>query len=168
MCLRCRRDLRIVGRTVPLDLVRPAPSTANRSTRLRRSATPPGSPAQQRNLRGNAHHSFDCAGLVVANRFDFKGNLLEASRRLSVAFQTESDWRPSDSATGPTPADILASVNGLLETQRAAAYLRASGANPVEGSQSQPRIAAQRVGTSHLRAARLEWGAVRRRPSEHR
>src|SRR6185369_2630555 len=50
------------------------------------------SPAQQANLRGRPRDVYDCAGLVTSIAHDFKGNLLSASRRLAVDYQTEPEW----------------------------------------------------------------------------
>lgn len=49
--------------------------------------------AEARNLRGQAHRHYDPSGLVSNERFDFKGNLLEATRRLASAYDAPVvDW----------------------------------------------------------------------------
>lgn len=44
------------------------------------------------NLRGQAVHVYDTAGKVRSIRFDFKGNLLEASRQLASDYKQTLDW----------------------------------------------------------------------------
>jgi RHS repeat-associated protein len=75
------------------------------------------SPAQQANLRGRAHHVYDCAGLITSIEHDFKGNLLSASRRLAIAYQTEPDWSLNAAADLTDPADILSAVSSLLQSE---------------------------------------------------
>jgi len=55
------------------------------------------------------------AGLVTSVEHDFKGNLLSASRRLAVAYQTEPDWTGGEGLTDP--AAILTAVASLLQTE---------------------------------------------------
>jgi RHS repeat-associated protein len=73
------------------------------------------SPAQQANLRGRVHQVYDCAGLVTSIEHDFKGNLLSASRRLAVAYQTEPDWVAAENLADP--AAILTAVAVLLQSE---------------------------------------------------
>jgi len=57
-----------------------------------------------RNLRGQLFQSYDESGVIESKQFDFKGNLLEATRRLSSAYQAEViDWpqNPADSFFEP-------------------------------------------------------------------
>lgn len=49
--------------------------------------------ATSRNLLGQAYRSFDQSGLLASQRFDFKGNPLEAHRRLALAYTGDIDWR---------------------------------------------------------------------------
>jgi RHS repeat-associated protein len=84
------------------------------------SLDPPGvptpvSPAQALNLRGRPYLSFDCAGLVTAESFDFKGNLLASSRRLAADYTTEPNWTATENLTDP--AAILTAASPLLETE---------------------------------------------------
>ncbi|HEY3495004.1 MAG TPA: SpvB/TcaC N-terminal domain-containing protein, partial [Polyangiaceae bacterium] len=74
---------------------------------------PPASPAQSLNLRGKPHQIYDCAGLVTSASFDVKGNLLESTRLLAVAYQTDPDWINGQNET--TPANILAAVATALD-----------------------------------------------------
>lgn len=43
--------------------------------------------AQERNLRGQVYHHYDPSGVMTSQRFDFKGNLLVATRRLAADYQ---------------------------------------------------------------------------------
>ncbi|HLG56083.1 MAG TPA: SpvB/TcaC N-terminal domain-containing protein [Vicinamibacterales bacterium] len=47
------------------------------------------------NLRGKAVALFDQSGVVSNGRYDFKGNLLEAERRITQEFQNAVDWLAS-------------------------------------------------------------------------
>jgi RHS repeat-associated protein len=44
------------------------------------------------NLRTRAHKSYDNAGVVTSQAFDFKGNLLRGTRQLAADYRTLSDW----------------------------------------------------------------------------
>ena len=49
--------------------------------------------SQSQNLIGQLRHHYDSSGLVSHERFDFKGNLLEAQRTLACAYQAPViDW----------------------------------------------------------------------------
>jgi len=48
--------------------------------------------AEARNLRGRIAETRDQSGSVLAEAFDFKGNLLVSSRRITVAFEERVDW----------------------------------------------------------------------------
>lgn len=50
--------------------------------------------AETLNLRGAAHQLYDGAGVVVNERFDFKGNLLESARQLGIDPRVAQDWTP--------------------------------------------------------------------------
>jgi YD repeat-containing protein len=50
------------------------------------------SQAEERNLRGKIHQVYDSAGVATNERFDFKGNLLAATRRLTVDYKNTLDW----------------------------------------------------------------------------
>jgi RHS repeat-associated protein len=71
------------------------------------------SAAQALNLRGRAHHAYDCAGLLVSALFDFKGNPLSVSRRVAKDYTTEPEW--SDGDGFESPSDVLDAVSNLLE-----------------------------------------------------
>jgi RHS repeat-associated protein len=70
-----------------------------------------------RNLRGRAFRHYDGAGVETAETFDFKGNLVEASRRLAVVYEQTPDW---SALTGVALADLdpLAESLGLLGPER--------------------------------------------------
>ena len=48
--------------------------------------------AAAHNLRGNLYRQFDGAGVVMSDEYDFKGNLLKASRQLLVDYRDDIDW----------------------------------------------------------------------------
>ena len=49
--------------------------------------------AHLKNLRGEIHHHFDSSGLIINKKFDFKGNLLSASRQLTQTIdESIIDW----------------------------------------------------------------------------
>ena len=49
----------------------------------------------QLNLRTKAFRLFDAAGVVTNERYDFKGNLLQASRQLAQAYKATPNWSAS-------------------------------------------------------------------------
>ncbi len=71
--------------------------------------------AQAANLCGQAHRVYDGAGVVTSVAFDFKGNLLQASRRLATDYLVEPDWVATDLLTDP--AAIAAAAEPLLEAE---------------------------------------------------
>jgi RHS repeat-associated protein len=52
------------------------------------------SPPEQANLRGKVYQSYDAAGVLTNPQYDFKGNLLQSSRRLTQdpAYKKQIDW----------------------------------------------------------------------------
>jgi RHS repeat-associated protein len=64
--------------------------------------------AEARNLRGVAHQVFDGAGVLTSERFDFKGNPTEVTRRLAVEYRDCPDWL------------LLTALDALTEVQNAA------------------------------------------------
>ena len=71
------------------------------------------SDAVVRNLRGRMFRVYDGAGAATQERFDFKGNLLEASRRLRVTVDAEEDWTSLAAATDLAGVEVAAA--SLLE-----------------------------------------------------
>jgi RHS repeat-associated protein len=65
--------------------------------------------ALERNLRGRPQLTFDGAGLVTADRHDFKGNLVAGRQRLSRTYTATPDWTSvadlpvSDAEVGADP-----------------------------------------------------------------
>lgn len=45
-----------------------------------------------RNLRGKVYQSFNCAGVLASEEYDFKGNLLHSSRQLTADYRDTPDW----------------------------------------------------------------------------
>ncbi|MEW6731026.1 MAG: SpvB/TcaC N-terminal domain-containing protein [Acidobacteriota bacterium] len=48
--------------------------------------------AEENNLRGKPYQSFDGAGIVTTDKYDFKGNLLSSSRQFAVDYKNTLDW----------------------------------------------------------------------------
>lgn len=71
--------------------------------------------AVQRNLRGRSYALFDGAGAAANLRYDFKGNLLEARRRLARAYREAPDWLPLGALTAAPELD--AAAEPLLESE---------------------------------------------------
>jgi RHS repeat-associated protein len=67
------------------------------------------------NLRGRKVLHYDGAGELSQTRYDFKGNLTTATRRLAVTFQTTPDW--TDLAEVAALADVQARAAPLLEPE---------------------------------------------------
>jgi YD repeat-containing protein len=96
---------KVVTRTVygeSLDPTPPAPG-----------ATAP-TPAQALNLRGQAYLVFNSAGLLKNQGHDFKGNLMQSSRRLAKAYQATPEWT---SLLDGTPAEIENAAGAMLEAE---------------------------------------------------
>ncbi len=69
--------------------------------------------AETLNLRGQVYQTYDGAGVRTRHRFDFKGNLLEESRRLAAAYRTAFDWSAIAELTAV--GEIEAAAGPLLE-----------------------------------------------------
>ncbi|AUX43625.1 toxin [Sorangium cellulosum] len=67
---------------------------------------------EEQNLRGRAVLTFDGAGLLRTESFDFKGNLLSSMRTLARAYQEEPDWSPLGALEVPGAA--LGGAEALL------------------------------------------------------
>jgi RHS repeat-associated protein len=67
------------------------------------------------NRRGRACITFDGAGVMLTESYDFKGNLLTSERRLATTHTTEPDWSAVASST--TPSAALTAAASLLETE---------------------------------------------------
>ncbi|AUX48443.1 toxin [Sorangium cellulosum] len=71
--------------------------------------------ALQRNLRGQVYQVYDGAGVVTSQAYDFKGNLLQASRRLRSEVHAGADWSALAALTDVTA--IAAAAAPLLEAE---------------------------------------------------
>ncbi|WP_437589011.1 SpvB/TcaC N-terminal domain-containing protein [Sorangium sp. So ce1000] len=67
------------------------------------------------NLRGRAYQVYDGAGVVTSQAYDFKGNLLQASRRLRSDVHADADWSVLSALTDV--AAIATAAEPLLETE---------------------------------------------------
>nr|WP_284446580.1 SpvB/TcaC N-terminal domain-containing protein [Fluviibacter phosphoraccumulans] len=78
---------------------------------------------EHRNLRGKLHLHFDQAGIAGVEAHDFKGNPLQATRRLSKEYKKALDWHaadaalPTDSTVPFSSATLEASISPLLENE---------------------------------------------------
>ena len=102
---------------------------------------------QTRNLRGRIAEHCDQAGVLTNKLFDFKGNLLESNRVLTVGYQNDIDWAlpqplqsevftsqsTFDALNRPvrvvTPNSNVATANILLPTYNEASLLEAVAAH---------------------------------------
>ncbi|WAS90969.1 SpvB/TcaC N-terminal domain-containing protein [Nannocystis punicea] len=71
--------------------------------------------AEDYNLRGQLYRSYDGAGALTAEEFDFKGNLLCQSRKVAEDYTTTPDW--ADLADEATLAAIETAAAALLESE---------------------------------------------------
>lgn len=82
-----------------------------------------GAAAKARNLRGQVYQHYDPSGLITNEGFDFKGNLLEATRQLASAYAASIiDWpaNPPPSAFEPeifTQRTQYDALNRMTELQ---------------------------------------------------
>jgi RHS repeat-associated protein len=74
----------------------PVPIIAERLVYADRPDSNSASPPEQANLRGKIYQSYDAAGVVTNQQFDFKGNLLQSTRRLTSGsyYSRQMDWAP--------------------------------------------------------------------------
>jgi RHS repeat-associated protein len=70
--------------------------------------------AADRNLRTRVWRQYDTAGAVTTQRFDFKGNILAATRKLAADHTVIPDWTALE---GLAPGDHDAAAAGLLEAE---------------------------------------------------
>jgi RHS repeat-associated protein len=71
--------------------------------------------SQARNLRRRAALTFDGAGLLRTESFDFKGNLLTSTRTLAREYNEEPDWSALSELAAP--AAVLDATASLLEAE---------------------------------------------------
>ncbi|AUX35897.1 MULTISPECIES: SpvB/TcaC N-terminal domain-containing protein [Sorangium] len=67
------------------------------------------------NLRGRPYQVYDGAGVVTSQAYDFKGNVLEASRRLRSDVHADADWSVLAGLTDVSA--IATAAEPLLETE---------------------------------------------------
>jgi RHS repeat-associated protein len=94
--------------------------------------------AVERNLLTRIHRMFDGAGLATNGAFDFKGNLVEASRRLAVTFRESPDWAPV--ADDPAAADALLEAETFTTTTTWDALNRITSQVTPDGSDTTQRF----------------------------
>jgi RHS repeat-associated protein len=82
--------------------------------------------AVSRNLRGRVYLSFDGAGMVMALRHDFKGNLLAGRRRMAREYHAPANW--STLAALGLPA-VEAAAESLLEAEHFASAVEYDALN---------------------------------------
>ncbi|MCA9543505.1 MAG: hypothetical protein KC613_03915, partial [Myxococcales bacterium] len=70
---------------------------------------------ETQNLRGRAVRVYDGAGLQQSDAFDFAGNLISQSRRLTIAYDATPEWSALDGLT--TLADLDTAGDPLLEAE---------------------------------------------------
>jgi RHS repeat-associated protein len=71
--------------------------------------------AEGLNLRGKRFQHYDGAGVVTNERYDFKGNLLNGTRRLAIEYKQQVDWAPLTTLTDAQA--IAAPPTALLESE---------------------------------------------------
>ena len=69
------------------------------------------------NLRGKPYQVYDGAGAVTTSLYDFKGNLLQTSRQVTLAYQAVPDWSALATLTDPTA--IAAAAQPALDATKA-------------------------------------------------
>ncbi|XYH99958.1 SpvB/TcaC N-terminal domain-containing protein [Sorangium sp. So ce1128] len=67
------------------------------------------------NLRGRAYQVYDGAGVVMSQAYDFKGNVLQASRQLRSDVHADADWSALVALTDVSA--IAAAAEPLLEAE---------------------------------------------------
>ncbi|HEY0137949.1 MAG TPA: SpvB/TcaC N-terminal domain-containing protein, partial [Nannocystis sp.] len=71
--------------------------------------------SEDNNLRGQLYRSYDSAGALTGELFDFKGSLLRQSRRMAADYKVTPDW--ADLAAEATLVDIETAAAALLESE---------------------------------------------------
>ena len=74
-----------------------------------------GASADDTNHLGRLYRVYDSAGVLTSVEYDFKGNLLQAERRLAEDYTTVPDW--IDLAGETDPGDIHTAAAGMLESE---------------------------------------------------
>ncbi|BCL79065.1 SpvB and TcdB_toxin_midC domain-containing protein [Ktedonobacteria bacterium brp13] len=97
---------------------------------------------EARNLRGKEYKSFDGAGVLNSDEYDFKGNLLHSSRQLTVDYKHTPDWSTQveleeQSYTSSTTYDALNRPVALMSPDNSVvrpAYNEANLLERIEGN----------------------------------
>lgn len=63
--------------------------------------------SEQFNLRGRVHLHLDQAGMAITGEYDFKGNALNASRRLATEYRRSIDWTATNGAFPASSRELL-------------------------------------------------------------
>jgi YD repeat-containing protein len=69
------------------------------------------------NLRTRAYRVYDGAGVLTNESYDFKGNLLQQTRTLAVAYEVTQDWSVLDEASPPSVESIADLAASDLESE---------------------------------------------------
>ncbi len=85
--------------------------------------------AEARNLRARAYQTYDSAGALTNAWFDFKGNLLESTRRLAREYRTSPNWSPLGESTSVSAIEAAAAP--LLEAETFTATMTYDALNRV-------------------------------------
>jgi RHS repeat-associated protein len=91
--------------------------------------------AEKLGLRGNLYLQLDQAGAASNDSFDFKGNLIQSSRRLAAEYDATVDWSAVDAvlpAAGTArfdPAELEAALAALTEQETFVGFSRYDALN---------------------------------------
>src|SRR5262249_7356792 len=72
--------------------------------------------ATARNLSTRPFQTYDGAGVATSARFDFQGNLIEASQRLATEYRETADWSPLSELDDLAEIELAASARLEQET----------------------------------------------------
>jgi RHS repeat-associated protein len=110
--------------------------------------------AADHNLRGQVWRVFDQAGMVASEAHDYRGNLIESTRRLTQAYTGAVDWTALAEATTEEDRDDEADALLYAEVFTTTSTFDALG-RPVETHP--PRSSDGARATTHARAVRMEY-----------
>ena len=71
--------------------------------------------AAQQNLRNRTYQMYDQSGVATVKKIDFKGNAIEAERRLTKEYKLATDWKDLEGLTDIQ--DIINAAEPLLEKE---------------------------------------------------
>lgn len=110
--------------------------------------------ADDHNLRGQVWRVFDQAGMVASVAHDYRGNLIESTRRLTQAYTGAIDWTALAEATTEEDRDDAADALLYAEVFTTTSTFDALG-RPVETHP--PRSSDGARATTHARTVRMEY-----------